>query len=314
MTEQTNQSHGLSDTERLLQEGRAALMAGDAFKARNAFREATEQNPQLAEAWIGLSASVPILAEKEQYLLQALNLVPGQPEADAALRYVRQLQSEGLRIAPSQTMTKRAYTSEPVADLPEVVPEAAALTTQPEFCYIHPERETGLHCIQCDRPICGSCAKLTPVGQLCPECRKERRPANYKVSTTELLLATLTALVLGMLISALLALIPSFGIFINLILGWLAGQAIIRAVDRVTRLKRGPAMQISVGVGTVLGFLLGAALAIAISLFTSAEVQAALAQLPLASIVPVLLMRIFSDIWLLITAAIAAVVAVRGLR
>ena len=315
MTEQLNQSKVLSDAERLLQEGRAALMAGDAFKARNAFREATEQNPQLAEAWIGLSASVPILAEKEQYLLQALSLVPGQPEADAALRYVRQLQSEGLRIAPSQSMTKSTYTPSLVTDPPEaLVSEAAPLTTQPEFCYIHPERETGLHCIQCDRPICGACAKLTPVGQLCPECRKERRPANYKVSTTELVLATLTALVVGMLISALLAIIPSFGIFINLLLGWLAGQAIIRAVDRVTRLKRGPAIQISVGVGTVVGFLLGAALAILISLLTSTEVQAALAQVPLASIVPVLFMRVFSDIWLLITAAIAAVVAVRGLR
>lgn len=315
MSDQSAQPQILLDAERLLQEGRAALMAGDTFAARNAFREATEHNPQFAEAWIGLSSSVPILAEKEQYLTQALNLIPGHPEAEAALRYVRQLQSEGLRIAPSQVLTKQSYTTESALDLGQPAePEAPITSPQTEFCYIHADRETGLHCIQCDRPICGACAKLTPVGQLCPECRKERRPANYKVSTGQLLRATLTALAISMLISALLTIIPNFGIFLNLILGWLAGQAIVRAVDRVTRLKRGPAIQISVGVATVVGFILGTALAFAIGLLTSPEVQDVIAQLPITSIVPTLFMQIFTDIWLLLTTAIATVVAVRGLR
>lgn len=314
MSDTTQETKPSLEAAQLLQQGRAALMAGDSFTARNAFREATERNPQLVEAWIGLSASVPILSEKEQYLQRALALDPGNSEAEAALQYVRQLQSQGLRIAPAQNMNRRS--AEPVTvELPEAAePEPVAASAQPEVCYIHPDRETGLRCIQCNRPICGACAKMTPVGQLCPECRKERRPANYKVSTTHIMLATLTAIIIGMLSSALMTFIPGFGIFLNLILGWLVGQLIIRAVDRATRLKRGPAIQISTGVGTVVGFLLGAALIIPLMLLFSAEGQAALAQAPITSIVPMLFMQVFSDVGLLIMTAIATVVAVRGLR
>src|SRR4029453_7367478 len=32
-----------------------------------------------------------------------------------------------------------------------------------------PDRQTGLRCSRCDRPICGECANPAPVGQLCPD-------------------------------------------------------------------------------------------------------------------------------------------------
>ncbi len=49
-----------------------------------------------------------------------------------------------------------------------------------EYCYRHPETETGLHCVQCGRPICFRCSTPAAVGQLCPECRKGRRAPNYQ--------------------------------------------------------------------------------------------------------------------------------------
>ncbi len=45
-------------------------------------------------------------------------------------------------------------------------------STNPDalFCYRHPNRETYLRCNKCNRPICSSCAVLTPTGYRCPEC------------------------------------------------------------------------------------------------------------------------------------------------
>ena len=38
-----------------------------------------------------------------------------------------------------------------------------------KYCYRHPDRETGLSCSECDRPICVDCMTVAPVGIRCPE-------------------------------------------------------------------------------------------------------------------------------------------------
>jgi membrane associated rhomboid family serine protease len=43
-----------------------------------------------------------------------------------------------------------------------------------EVCYRHPNRETGVHCSNCGRPICPDCMTSTPVGMRCPECARQR--------------------------------------------------------------------------------------------------------------------------------------------
>ncbi|MFJ3231394.1 rhomboid family intramembrane serine protease [Streptomyces sp. NPDC086787] len=37
-------------------------------------------------------------------------------------------------------------------------------------CYRHPDRETGVHCARCERPICPECMISASVGFQCPEC------------------------------------------------------------------------------------------------------------------------------------------------
>jgi membrane associated rhomboid family serine protease len=37
------------------------------------------------------------------------------------------------------------------------------------YCYRHPDRETGLSCSECERPICTDCATFAPVGIRCPD-------------------------------------------------------------------------------------------------------------------------------------------------
>ena len=43
-----------------------------------------------------------------------------------------------------------------------------------QTCYRHPDRETGVSCSSCGRPICTDCMIPTPVGMRCPECAKQR--------------------------------------------------------------------------------------------------------------------------------------------
>ncbi|WP_407559874.1 rhomboid family intramembrane serine protease [Streptomyces sp. 184] len=37
-------------------------------------------------------------------------------------------------------------------------------------CYRHPDRETGVRCVRCERPICPECMISASVGFQCPEC------------------------------------------------------------------------------------------------------------------------------------------------
>jgi membrane associated rhomboid family serine protease len=48
-------------------------------------------------------------------------------------------------------------------------------TGEIRYCYRHPDRETGLSCSECGRPICADCATFAPVGIRCPEHAGARR-------------------------------------------------------------------------------------------------------------------------------------------
>jgi membrane associated rhomboid family serine protease len=52
-------------------------------------------------------------------------------------------------------------------------------TAETRYCYRHPDRETGLSCSECGRPICADCANFGPVGIRCPDhaTASGRRPA-----------------------------------------------------------------------------------------------------------------------------------------
>ena len=41
-------------------------------------------------------------------------------------------------------------------------------------CYRHPDRETGVACSRCGRPICPDCMTPTSVGMRCPECSQQK--------------------------------------------------------------------------------------------------------------------------------------------
>jgi hypothetical protein len=239
-----------NEVQQLIQQGRIAALAGDTPSARAYFRRAAELDSTCAQAWVGLSGVVPVLAEKRECLQRALTLEPYNAEAQAGLGYVEQLLASGMRIAISQ----RAGPSSASAAPPDLEMQAESTV---EYCYNHPDRETGLHCVQCAQPICGMCTRVAPVGQLCPKCRKGRRPQQYKITSAQLLIAGAVAFACAALAAVLIQFIMDgyLGFYVALFVAPLTAEIIVRVTDRLTRAKRGRSMQVAVGVAMVAGML-----------------------------------------------------------
>src|ERR671916_991171 len=67
-----------------------------------------------------------------------------------------------------------------------------------EVCYRHPNRETGVRCSNCERPICPDCMTSTSVGMRCPECARQRT----KVKTMRTVeTPTLTYILIGICVA-----------------------------------------------------------------------------------------------------------------
>ena len=54
-------------------------------------------------------------------------------------------------------------------------------TVETRYCYRHPDRETGLACSDCGRPICADCANFGPVGIRCPDHASVRRGPTARI-------------------------------------------------------------------------------------------------------------------------------------
>jgi membrane associated rhomboid family serine protease len=68
-------------------------------------------------------------------------------------------------------------------------------------CYRHPNRETGVACSNCGRPICPDCMTATPVGMRCPECANQRTRVVRAAGATEEPVVTYVLIAINVLVA-----------------------------------------------------------------------------------------------------------------
>lgn len=171
--------------------------------------------------------SAPETFDTRQWLEEATRRRPFAGEDGAGLR---QADAAGAERSTTPKPRQEAVT-------PPVV-EPADIDDDDEevlYCYRHPQRETGLRCYTCNRPICTSCAQHTPVGYRCPPCIRQAQDVFYEAGILEYLLGTAVALLLG-LIAGYIA--PRIGFFV-IFIGPAAGALIGRLAFRAARRRRG---------------------------------------------------------------------------
>ncbi len=114
----------------------------------------------------------------------------------------------------------------------------------PATCHWHPDRETGLRCSNCGKPVCFECVRQHPVGIRCKECARSARLPTYRFSQSDAVRGIAAAIGLGLAGAVALFILVGlvFGGFFFIILigvGYAIGEGVSRAVNR----RRGRAYQ-----------------------------------------------------------------------
>ena len=106
------------------------------------------------------------------------------------------------------------------------------MTTSTNFCYRHPDRETGLRCNRCERPICASCAVRTPTGYRCPECIREQKRVFDTAKAQDYVLAFIVAAVIAYVGGLVLSNLGFFVFFLSPFAGIAAAEAVRWVVQK----------------------------------------------------------------------------------
>lgn len=207
--------------------------------AESTYRQILSEAPDTAEAWLGLAGVVGGATEKRAAFERALELAPDLPAAIAGLARL-----DGRPVPPEVEAALAAAEAEknPPEPEPEIRTDMVEESTAPHvgeasevlFCYRHPDRMTALRCYSCGRPICGSCAVKTPVGYICPQCRREAEDAFFNSRPLDYLVAALVSLTISLLAGYLIVHYLRGG-FLFFFLIFFFGGAIGGAIGRITK-------------------------------------------------------------------------------
>ena len=290
----------------LLRQAQRTAESGKRAAAQQLYRQILDEEPQTLEAWLGLARVSPDAGERQEALQRALALDPGNSAASKLLGegqgagdgkpYAEKAAGlEGENEVEDPFAQSRAWLDEATARRRDgattreaPAPRAAPAKPEPRStekrqappakvdvdldtapvltCYRHPQRETALRCITCDRPICTRCATHTPVGYRCPQCIREAQDVFFSANVLDYVLTGVVTLVLAV-IAGLIA--PRLGFFV-IFIGPAAGTLIGRLAFRLGRRRHGRYLPQLVAAMVALGGLLPTVLPMALALLVGA--------------------------------------------
>jgi len=297
----------------LLRQAQRTADAGKRAAAEQLYRQILEEEPQTAEAWLGLAQVIGDMDERESALRRVLQLDPQNDEArlllgedEPATAADGEFGSERAFEGDDPFSQSRAWLNEATAGqrrqrvdgegaaagrqpaaarpttvelstpskttarpLPEAgTPAAASAASEQEvmYCYRHPDRETGLRCITCNRPICTRCAQHTPVGYRCPQCIREAQDVFFSANALDYVVTGVVTLILALVAGAIA---PRLGFFV-IFIGPAAGTLIGRLAFRVARRRHGRYLPEVVAAMVALGGLLPTALPVLLGVLLGA--------------------------------------------
>lgn len=144
------------------------------------------------------------------------------------------------------------------------------MTDQTLYCANHPDRETSLRCNRCEKPICSSCAVLTPVGYRCKECVKGQQAVFDTAYRRDYPVAFLIA---GIGVSLGIALLSAIWYWIGFVFAPIIGGGLaelIRVAVGRRRSRRLPFAAVAGGVAGLLPHAIPAALGLVSVAYTGA--------------------------------------------
>lgn len=242
----------------LLRQADKAAEYGKLQAAADLYNQILQEGGDVPEAMVGLAGVTQDPSERETLYNRALAL---QPDNEIAQYELAVLRGE----APSPSLQAEEETPTEI--------EETAPTEEILYCYRHPNRETALRCYSCERPICIDCTNKTPVGYICPECKRNAEDKFYEATPTDYILAGgflgITNLILGALIVLVIGDIGFF--YFSIIGGFVGGGAIGRLLGnltlRLTSKRRGRYIPMMGAGFMILGILLPALFYLLVGVF-----------------------------------------------
>lgn len=240
----------------LLRQADRTAASGKRAAAQQLYTEILDEAPEAVEALLGLAAVTADAEQQRTLYEQVLQMDPGNAEAAAGLRgeaFSRPEPAPARAPDPAPGLDRPASRARPNTTRPGPLPPAPSVAdTEALFCYRHPNRQTGLRCYNCHRPICTQCAKRTPVGYLCPQCVREAQDVYFTATPLDYVLAGVVALILSVIAGLL---VPRLGFFV-IFLAPAAGAIIGRLAFRAARRRHGRWLPHLVGAMVIVGGLL----------------------------------------------------------
>lgn len=125
------------------------------------------------------------------------------------------------------------------------------------YCAVHPDRETGLRCITCNRYMCVNCAVRTPVGYRCRECVRGQQQVFFKAKQTDDVIAFAVCAAMSGVIVGILASVNLLILWIAIIVGLPLGAGISEVALRLTKRRRSRNSHIIATAGVIIGGIAG---------------------------------------------------------